>query len=215
VISDDEGQFVLPGIAAGQGISIAVEGSDRFAPQDISLNTGMPEQRGERDGTYRSFVKNLKPGEEAVLALAPAQIFEGIVRYEDTGKPAAHARLTIWASQQSFGGSMVSVPGKADGEGRYRISPRPGIRFGITAYPPDGAPYLTRQLPEIDWEDGAKVKQVDVTLPRGVLVRGKVVESNSGGAVENATIQYVPEEANNPHDADDILTGWQGIQALE
>ena len=59
-----------------------------------------------------------------MLALAPAQIFEGVVRYEDTGEPAPHARLTIWASQQKFG-SMHSVPGKADAQGRYRISPTP------------------------------------------------------------------------------------------
>ena len=133
------------------------------------------------------------------------------MRYEDTNQPAPHARLTIWASQQKFG-SMISVPGKADAQGRYRISPNPGIRFGVTAYPPDGTPYLTRELPAVDWDDAAKVKQVDVTLPRGVLVRGKVLESTSGAPVAGATVQYVPEDANNPNDADDILTGWQGIQ---
>ena len=209
--TDVDGRFVIDGIPAGHGVFIEVAGSDRFAPQQISLNTGMPEQRGERDGTYRSLVKNIKAGEEAVLALAPAQIFEGVVRYEDTGEVAPHARLTIWASQQKFG-SMHSVPGKADAQGRYRISPTPGIRFGVTAYPPDGAPYLTRRLPEIDWDDAAKIKQLDVTLPRGVLVRGKVVESENGVPIAGATVQYVPEETNNPNYADDILTGWQGIQ---
>jgi protocatechuate 3,4-dioxygenase beta subunit len=212
VTSDGEGRFTLPAIAAGHGVFLTAEASDRFAPQDIALNTGLPEQRGERDGTYRSqVVRNLKPGEEPVLALAPAQIFEGIVTYEDTGAPAPHARLTIWASQQKIG-SMYSVPGKADAEGRYRIHPYPGIRFGITAYPPDGAPYLTREMPPVDWEDAATVKKVDVTLPRGVLVRGKVVEAGTDRPVAKATIQYVPEETNNPNDADDILTGWQGIQ---
>jgi protocatechuate 3,4-dioxygenase beta subunit len=212
VTSDDEGRFVLPSIAAGQGVWLAVDASDRFAPQDLSLNTGLPEQRGERDATYRSqVVRNLKPGEEPVLALAPAQIFEGVVTYEDTGEPAPHARLTIWASQQKFG-SMSSVPGKADAEGRYRIIPHPGIRFGVTAYPPDGAPYLTRELPPVDWEDAATVKKVDVTLPRGVMVRGKVTDAATGRPVPEATVQYLPEDANNPNDADDILTGWQGIQ---
>jgi hypothetical protein len=107
---------------------------------------------------------------------------------------------------------MVSVPGKADAQGRYRMSPHPGIRFGVTAYPPDGAAYLTRRLPEVDWDDAAKVKHVDVTLPRGVLVRGKVIDFSSGAPVAGATIQYVPEADNNANDADDILTGWQGIQ---
>jgi protocatechuate 3,4-dioxygenase beta subunit len=211
LITDTQGRFTVHGIAPNHGVLINVEGSDRFAPQEVALNTGIPEQRGKPDGTYRPLVKNLKPGEEPVLALAPAQIFEGVVRYEDTGQPAPHARLTIWARQDKHG-SMHSVPGKADTQGRYRFSPSPGIRFGVTAYPPDGAPYLTRRPPEIDWDDAAKIKQVDVTLPRGVLVRGKVVESASGAPVVGATVQYEPEEANNPNYSDDILTGWQGIQ---
>ena len=110
---------------------------------------------------------------------------------------------------------MLSVHGKADAEGRYRISPNPGIRFGVTAYPPDGVPYLARQTPlseAIHWESGDRVKQVDMTLPRGVLIRGKVVESGTDAPVADASIQYVPEEANNPNTANDILTGWQGIQ---
>jgi hypothetical protein len=204
--TDSKGQFVIHGIPAGHGVYIEVEGSERFAPQQILLNTGRPKLPGEH-----ALVKNFKPGEEAVLALSPAQIFEGTVRYEDTGQPAPFARLTIWAAQENYT-TMRSVAGKADAQGRYRINPTPGIRFGVKAYAPDSAPYLTRDLRDIDWDDSAKVKQVDMTLPRGVLVRGKVVESSSGATVAGATIQYVPEELNNPNYKDDILTGWQGIQ---
>ncbi len=217
VTTDTQGRFTLRGIPEGHGVSLEIEGSDRFAPQDIALNTGMAEQRGERDGTYRALVKNADPGEEATLALAPAQLFEGIVRYDDTGEPAPHARLTIWSSQQEFG-SMVSVAGKADAEGRYRISPKPGIRFGVNAYPPDGVPYLARQTPLSDairWDTGERVKRVDVTLPRGVLVRGQVVQAGSGVPIAGSSVQYIPETANNPHVSDDILTGWQGIQVSD
>ena len=179
------------------------------------LNTGMPEQRGDRDGTYRALVKNVAPGEEAVLALSPAQIIEGVVTYKDTGKPSPHARLSIWASQQAEYGSMVSVGGMADAEGRYRIRPKPGVRFGVSAYPPDGAPYLSWQMPRdeaIRWRDGDTTRKVDVALPRGVMIRGKVIEKGSGAAVRNASIQYLPEGANNPNDAEHIRTGWQASQ---
>ena len=145
ITSDADGRFVIHNVAAGQGVFLNVAGTDRFAPQQLALNTGLPEQRGDRDGTYRSqVVKNLKPQEEAVLPLAPAQMIEGVVRYEDTGEPAPNARLTVWASQQEHG-SMISVGGRAGENGRYRISPYPGIRFGVTAYPPDGTPYLVRR----------------------------------------------------------------------
>jgi protocatechuate 3,4-dioxygenase beta subunit len=172
----------------------------------------MPEQRGERDLTYRPLVKNLEPGEEALLALAPAQILEGTIRFADTGAPAPHARVHIWASQQEHVGSMVSVAGQADDQGRYRIVPYTGVRFGVTAYPPGGAPYLTRRAGEIKWAAGDTRRTVDVTLPRGVLIRGRVLEAPSGAAVVGASIQYVPERLNNPNTTDDILTGWQGIE---
>lgn len=215
-LTDKQGNFTIRGVPAGHGVFLETDGSERFAPQEIALNTGMAEQRGERDATYRALVRNIKPGEEAVMALAPAQPFEGVVRFEDTGEPAAHARLTIWASQQPMGGSMVSVAGQADARGRYHISPRPGIRFGVTAYPPDGAPYLVRKtVEEIRWSAGDRVKQVDLKLPRGVLIQGKVVEAKTGKPVAGASVQYVPETINNPHADDDILTGWQGIQVAD
>lgn len=214
VTSDDEGRLVLHGIPAGHGVYLEVEESDRFAPQSIMLNTGAPEERGERDGTYRGLIKNAKPGEEAVLTLAAAQPFEGTVRYADTGEVAPHARITIWASDQEPFGSMVSVAGKADDKGHYRILPKPGIRFGVTAYPPDGTPYLARQTAQegIRWEAGDKVKQVDVTLPRGVLLKGKIVEAGTATPVANVTVQYVPQRHNNRNVADDILTGGQAAQ---
>ena len=66
--------------------------------------------KGRARRAYRSLVKNVKPGEEAVLVLAPAQIFTGTVRYEDTGEPAPHARLTILSAQQKYGGMIDLRP---------------------------------------------------------------------------------------------------------
>ncbi|WP_145112616.1 carboxypeptidase regulatory-like domain-containing protein [Botrimarina mediterranea] len=218
VVSDAEGRFTLHGVPVGYGAYLEVDGDDRFAPQQISLNTRQPEQRGERDGTYRSLVRNGKPGEELLLPLAPAQVFEGTVTYADTGEPAPLARVTIWASQQKEYGSMVSVAGQADEKGRFRISPKSGVRFGINAYAPEGTPYLARQTPTekgIHWNDGDRVKQVDVTLPRGVLITGQVVEVGTGQPIADASVQYVPERNNNPNVADDILTGWQAIQTTD
>src|SRR5690606_4166560 len=159
VTSDEQGHFTIRGVPAGHGVHLQVVGSDRFAPQDIALNTGMPEQRGERDATYRSLVKNVEPGEEAVLTLPPAQWFEGVVRYEDSGEPVAQARVTMWASEEESG-SMISVSGQADTLGRYRINPKPGVQFGLTAYPPAETAYLARQTPPsqaIRWEAGDRV----------------------------------------------------------
>jgi hypothetical protein len=210
--SDETGRFAIHGIPAENGVSLKVEGTDRIARQDLSINTGWPEERPKNDGTYRPLVRNFKPDEECVLPLAPAQVFEGVVRYADTNEPAPNARLTIWASQQERSGSMISVAGKADAQGRYRINPMSGVRFGITAYPPQGTPYLIRELRDIKHNEQSYVKQVDIALPRGVLVRGHIVESAAKTPVATAVIQYVPETATRAKAPDDVITGWQGIQ---
>ena len=204
--TDEQGRFVIHHVAADQGVLLRVEGTDRFALQEWAINTGLPKEPPAHDDTYRPQVRNYGPGEEAVLQLLPAQIFEGVVRYADTGEPAPRARLIILSSQH--GGSWMTTAGTADAQGRYRLNPYPGRQFGLTAYPPDGAPYLIRQVGPIAWAEGAAQKQVDMILPRGILVRGRVVEAGTNAAVAGATIQYVPEDANNPYTADGIVTGF-------
>ena len=81
----------------------------------------------------------------------------------------------------------------------------PAQMFFITAYPPDGEPYLVFEK-EIELKDGKLPSKIEVALPRGVLVRGKVVETPSGKPVAGAGIQY--EECNNPNAKEGILTGW-------
>jgi hypothetical protein len=45
VTADEDGKLVVYGLAADQGASLSVQGDDRFARQDIDLNTGRPEER--------------------------------------------------------------------------------------------------------------------------------------------------------------------------
>lgn len=212
VTTNDAGEFTLSGVPPKHGVYLRVEGAPRFAPQFISLNSGQPEQRGEFDGTYRSLVRNAKPGEELILPLAPAQPFEGKITYADTGTPAPNARLTIWASQQEQFGSMVSVASQADEEGRYQVMPNPGIRFGLQAYPPEGMPYFLTKSDDVRWRDGDTRRTVDIALKRGVLVRGQVIDSVTKEPIAQASVQYRAESNNNPNTSDKIVTGWQDIK---
>jgi hypothetical protein len=212
VVTDSQGRFTIRGVPAGHGVVVGVAGDDRFAPQGLMLNSGRPEKRGERDGTYRYQTKNAAPGEEVAFTLAPARFFEGVVRYADTGEPVPNAQVSVWASQQEEGGSMSSLGGKADADGKYRICPEAGVRFGLQAYPPSGEPYLIRTIRDLRFEDGETTKRVGLTLPRGVLVQGTIVESGTNAPIVGAAVQYEPERKNNPHVRSEIVTGWQGIQ---
>lgn len=213
VTTDASGRFKLTGLPKDHGIYLSLVKSQRFAPQDIAINTGQPEQRGPRDGTYRALVKNIKPGEEGIIAIDPAKIFTGTITYEDSGEPVPGAKVSIWASQQEFG-SMMSVDGVTDAQGKYRVLPNPGIRFGVTAYPPSGVPYMARQTERITWENSDLTREVNIKVPRVSLVRGRVIEEGTGTPVEGATITF---EAGGSQSGmpENVVTGWEAQQTTD
>src|SRR5262249_30084140 len=53
---------------------------------------------------------------------------------------------------------------------------------------------------------------MDLQLPRGVLVRGKITEAGSGKPVAQAAVHYYPQEVGNPNFRRGIITGWQGFE---
>ena len=211
--TDDQGKLLLNMFDLRRGVTLKVTGSEQFAPQWVNINTGQPEERSKHDGTYRDIVRNIKPGETLTIPLAPAQWFSGRVLLGDTGKPAANTRIKIWASQQEPFGSMVSIEGKTDEEGNFRLNPRPGIRFGIVAYPPQGTPYLTREIKDLHWTPETS-KEIEIKLDKVVLAEGFVRDAKTGQPLEGAAVQYYPERANKRY-TEDIITGWQSIQKTD
>ena len=89
---------------------------------------------------------------------------------------------------------MHSVAGQADAEGRYRINPRPGIRFGINAYAPRHA--LSRPANSAGQGDRLAARRSGQKsrhkLPRRRAGHGTVVEAGTGQPVAGASVQYVP-----------------------
>ncbi|MFO0940684.1 MAG: hypothetical protein U0930_07945 [Pirellulales bacterium] len=209
--TDDAGEVALAHIPQQFGVYLKIENSDQFATQEILLNTGMPEERGENDGTYRSIVRNVPDSQTATIPLAPARIFEGTVMLGKTGRPAANARVEMWASQQEFGGSMISVSTTTDANGRFRINPYDGVRFGLIVHPPQGEPFQVIEQRDFRWKDAETAKALRVELPAGVLAKGKILDEGTGEPIENASVQYVPMLINKKLN-ENVITGWQGIR---
>ena len=166
-ITDAEGRFTMHGIGRGLRASLTVR-DPRFALQRIQVET---------DGNSES--KRLK------FALQPAQVITGRVTYSDTGKPVSHARLNVGAVKQGGGGSSISF--QTDDAGRFRANPAPGDHFSVTAYPSIGQPYLIVRK-DLDWIKGAVEHSIDLSLPRGVVIHGKVTEQGSGKPVGGASV---------------------------
>jgi hypothetical protein len=199
VTTDAQGRFVFHGLSGKLGTAFEIR-DDHYARQWFSW----PQE---------------DPDKELLISLAPAQIIEGRVMYEDTGKPAPHARLTVYATTVDGSQSVefalgvgTGIDGTADAEGQFRLNPSAGNFFTVTAYPPAGMPYLSRRQ-GLKWPKGAVQQRIEVKLPRRgvVLVRGKITETPSGKPVAGAGVQFMPRHANNPYLRDDVVTGWQGI----
>lgn len=203
-----DGRFTIGGVSQGHGVHLVVKGNDHVAPQMVAINTSEPEQLA---GTFGAIACNLKPGEDSVITLAPAKFFEGTIRYADTKEPIPNTKVSIWSSQDKYG-RMKNADGHTDQNGRYRISAYPGLRFGIQAFAPRGAPYLNRNTPflnGIEWKAGDRVREFDFELRRGALVRGTITEKDSKIPVADAYVRYKPESANNEFESYDMLEGWQ------
>ena len=170
VTTDAEGRFTLRGVGRDLHASLTVH-HPRFALQTIEVET---------DGASES-----KP---MTAALAPAQIVNVRVTYADTGKPVPHAPLEVMASRGRV--AMVDES-ETDAEGRSRVNSWPADRaYSFTAYPPEGQPYLIASG-RVEWPKGALEQSLDLALPRGVLIHGKVTEEGSGKPVPGATVDFV------------------------
>lgn len=67
--------------------------------------------------------------------------------------------------------------------------PFPGDRLFVVAHSPDRQPYLSVRK-TFDWPKGAIEHAVDLALPRGVSIRGKVTEEGSGQPIAGAAVRY-------------------------
>jgi RNA polymerase sigma factor (sigma-70 family) len=194
VTTDAQGRYVLHGVNRQAGVRLAVR-DPRFAPQSLFVRT--KEKEGDN---------------ETAVPLTPAQIVEGRVTYADTGKPAAHARVfcSVDPSVRDDAGGIHAIGGtgwygvRTDEQGRFRLNPGRGKGYLVTAYSASGEPYLTVRK-QLLWPKGAVKAQIDIALPRGVLVRGKVTESPSGKPVAGAGIYYQPM-VTNPNERDGLVT---------
>jgi RNA polymerase sigma factor (sigma-70 family) len=175
--TDDKGNFVFSG----------------FGP-NVTLELEVLDPRYERKTDWTVNTANKKECENIRLLLAPGRYVEGRVVYQDTGKPAAHARLRIF-------NPIIEVT--ADADGRFKVplyTPRDDEPFAfrprdvtVIAYPPRGEPYQSSSK-GVDFPKGVVKREVEFALPRVGVLRGKVTEAGSGKPVEGAYVAYNGDE---------------------
>jgi RNA polymerase sigma factor (sigma-70 family) len=184
------GRFTLRGLSGLEEVHVYAQ-DDRFAPQSIYFG---------------------RPDLSKVInhSLTPAQTIEGAVTYADTGKPVANALVQVDSAERELG-SHGAVGGRTDEQGRFCINPLSGKWFTVAAHAPEGEPYLALEK-QFKWESGKIKHRVELKLPRGVLIRGKVTEAGSGRPVAQVSVQYFPQEVGNPNYHQGIRTRWEAVE---
>jgi RNA polymerase sigma factor (sigma-70 family) len=177
-LTDDNGSVVFRDITPGTLVVLQAR-DDRFAREWLRFRTG------DDDLT--------KPVE---LTLAPGRLLEGRVLARDTGAVVPNATVVVETTvlEHNYYSSATT---RTDDEGRYRLQPFAGENLTISVYPPDETPYLVAKK-EFGWPEKKVRHEVDVSLLRGILVRGTVLEAGSGKPVAGASVTHEWGKEDNP-----------------
>ncbi len=185
-ISDDDGRFTLRGMGPEVMASLLTD-DPRYALPPTFISTCTSADAQMFVGPF-SMIK-VEPGPDArpiKLTVQPGRRIVGRVTYADTGKPVPHALLTVGLQRYT-----------ADGEGRFRAPFTPVAarvdRFSINAQSPDPGPYLMVGK-QGEWPKGTVEQSVDLALPRGTILHGKVTEEGTGRPIAGAVVWFLPAE---------------------
>jgi RNA polymerase sigma factor (sigma-70 family) len=157
---------------------------ESFGPA-MKLELEIKDPRYQRKDEWFVETADKKACENLSLVLPPGQIVEGRVIYADTRKPVPHARLMVV--------SPYIVDDATDAEGRFRISLFSGQfskgDVGVHAYPPEGEPYMPGSG-GLRFDKGVVHRDIEIALPRGRLLCGKITEVENGKPVAGAIVEY-------------------------
>jgi len=192
-ITDEKGRFVLMGIRQSKAERLAFQffiDDPRFAPFDPDLMV-----LGEHEEQFYEI--HADSNDVLTLELESPRFEEGIVIAKDTKEPIADAWLCIAFSESNPVGDLqhVGIWVKTDKQGRFSVRGRPRRYMTIYVYPPIGLPYPPWVHGGIKRDIG---KRITVEVPRGILVRGKVIDEVSGVGIAGARLEYHIRRENTP-----------------
>ena len=187
--SDADGRFTLHGLGRRLWVKLVVD-DPRFASQMLTLGTegAVAPPRSAPPSAMIRLMGN-PDATPLTIALQPARTLTGRVTYADTNIPVANALIHTNAG-------AIAPESRTDAQGRYRSKLGVFNELSVTAYPPDGEPYLL-SFKSFNWPKGAVEQSLDLALPRGVMIRGRVTEAGSGEPIAGAVLRFQPYETLN------------------
>jgi RNA polymerase sigma factor (sigma-70 family) len=208
VTTDAQGRFVLRGVGKGQGVGLRT-GDERFGLQVLDF----PPRDGDREVTRVLAPARIlegritdadtgKPLPHATVHVSlPGSARDGVgsPRPDSLASCDPRGRRGMWGgiylvsyvrllSWEAEGYELPPLEVRTDSQGRFRFRLFRADSYRLRVNGPAGAPYLSRGV-AVSWPGEAVVrKQLDLTLQRGAVVRGRVTEAPGGKPVAGARL---------------------------
>jgi hypothetical protein len=205
--TDHDGWFRLVGIGRERVVSLEVSGPT-MQTSGIRVMTRLGFQasptRFERpklplaDSPSRGVGPTIYPA-RFEHAVGPTKPIDGVVRDQATGRPLPGAVILPVAvymrdgNHEGWGGTLGGSA-TADAQGRFRLVGAPKSRdLGVLVFPPEGQPYLER-MEHIGDTSGLAPIVHDVSLTRGIPVRGRLIDQVSRRPVRGVVHYFLLQE---------------------
>lgn len=190
VQSTADGSFAIPGLPARTDVKLAVEhDSHAFAAVVVPA---------------------ARLGARVDIPLGPARMLSGLITADDTGEPLAYAKLVLMGPARPEG--MVGRKARTGADGRFRIMLPEGDRYAVQVHPSEG-PYLPVAR-VLEWRAGRTAATVEIAIPRGIRLRGQVVDEDRK-PVAGALVQFLSRQSDNPKYLQNVLAGGAATVAAD
>lgn len=190
--TDADGRFRLEGLGAECLVELTLQG-ETMAATRIEVAT-----RKMDPIPARGFRNQHGPGFQSIhgadftFTAAPSRPIEGVIKEAKTGRPVAdmEVRSNRFAGSDFVG--TMTLKTKTDAQGRFRLSGMPkGEGNELIVVPDDEQPYLVQGV-DVPDAPGVAPVSVEVSLPRGIWIEGRLTEKATGTPVVGAWLHYMP-----------------------
>jgi RNA polymerase sigma factor (sigma-70 family) len=211
--TDADGRFEIKGVGRDRVIALEVaspvlEKAVVYAMTRPSKGTPMPRPRQTRPrGGMQMMGRGPAPrlvGATFDQVAGPTKPITGVVRRKGTNEPVAGVLVT-----GAEPATWTEVQATTDAEGRFRLVGLPKAEsYIVSVQPVGGNPYLGTRITVTDTE-GLKPIERTLELPRGVVVKGRLIDKATGKVVPPQQVIHVKLPSNtNPGNFQGDMRDW-------
>jgi len=189
IVTDSDGRFSIRGVGVERLLRLEISGPTVQSKAISVLTKSVSPFQVNNGRGSTDWGITLYYGASFTHAAAPTKPVYGVVKDKDTGQPLAGVRIACNKSAEFVVHGFNGIEATTDEQGRYRLVGLPKGRGNqVVAIPAIGQPYLSSGL-DIPDTPGLDPVSFDITLKRGVVIEGRVIDKQTGEPLE-ALVEY-------------------------